>query len=241
MIYPIFDKGKILRGAMLDALRDNPLDAIRLFYQKHGEGIIDGFDVSADGNNISVTPGILKSEGEILFSTETLNIELSNGKNFVYLKQLRAENELGMSTAFELDAGDRIVDGGFELFRCDKNGRLENYSSFDDLSNAQRNRIDRKRVAFAINGGSSLDPKIFALYAQAVLERESTVEDKIFAYMSLNESLTRAAIDRYFGASGLSNADLIVAMQRRLESMSSSGFEFKPSAPVKRVEQIEVF
>ena len=242
MIYPKFDRGKILRGDMLNALRDNPVSAVQLFYQRHGDGIINGFDVATDGNNISVTPGILKSDGEILFSTEILNIELTNGKNFVYLNRLRAENEVGLSIKFELEARDRIVDGAFELFRCGKNGVLKNYSSFDDLLNAQHNRIDRRHAAFAINGGTSLDPNIFALYAQAVFERESTVEDKIFAYMCLNESLTRRAIDQYFGASGLSNVELIDAMKRKLEDMHSSGLTFKPSVNHKKIiDQIEVF
>lgn len=242
MIYPKFDKGKILRGDMLNALRDNPVSAVRLFYQRHGDGIINGFDVATDGNNISVTPGILKSDGEIFFSTEMLNITLSNGKNFVYLNRLRAENEIGLSIKFELEASERIVDGAFELFCCDKNGVLKNYSSFDDLTDAQRNRIDRRHAAFAINGGASLDPKIFALYAQAVFERESTVDDKIFAYMCLNESLTRQTIDRYFGASGLSNEALIVEMQRKLDGMRSSEITFKPSVNHKKIiDKIEVF
>lgn len=242
MLNPIFDKGRLLRSDMLNALRDNPLGVARLHWLEYGDGIINGFEVSTSGKKFFVSPGILKSGGELFFSTGVLDAELRNGRNIVYLKRLRAEHESGSSLNFELEVSAKEIADGVEMFRCDVNGAIEQYASFDDLLKAQRNRIDRRRVAFGIRYGSSLDPKIFSLYARKVLEREASVEEKIFAYLCLNESLTRATIDRHFG-SGLTNLQLIDAMRSKVESMGSSGSNDGALRvdERRRVDQIEVW
>ena len=110
------------------------------------------------------------------------------------------------------------------------------------MKNAQRNRIDRRSVKFAVKYGSAPDPEIFTLYARALLEREVSIEDKIFAFMCLNENLSRTVIDEYFGKENLSNEEIILEMIQKLESLSETGGKVTTSSvKTNQIETIEVF
>jgi hypothetical protein len=43
MLIPYLEKGKILKENMLEALRDYPMDIMKLIYASYGNGIISGF------------------------------------------------------------------------------------------------------------------------------------------------------------------------------------------------------
>ncbi|MBL1230529.1 hypothetical protein IW492_14960 [Enterococcus sp. BWB1-3] len=64
--YPVFEKGRILKIEMLEALRDMPLSIIHTKYNNFKDGILQGFHLSINENKICVTPGLLKVCNQIL-------------------------------------------------------------------------------------------------------------------------------------------------------------------------------
>ena len=239
--YPKFNKGSILQKNMLEALQNNPVDAIRLFYRDYGQGIIKGFDVTVDeGGTIEVAAGILKIDNDIFFSTQSLSIAVQDGTNYVYLKKLQTEQDAGITVTFELESSNEPHENEFELFRYVKNAVLKKYSSFSELNGTQRNRINQQQVKYAIPGGSTISPEIFKLYAEAVFNKKFDVEDIIFAYSCLNETLTKPLIDKYFGKSE-TNEQLIKLMREKLSKLGENNIVEDKPAPVARPTKTMVY
>lgn len=72
--YPLFEKGRILKVEMLNALRDFPFDLAQTRYSDYSDGIICGFNVSSKDDMVFISSGIIKHQNRIYILKE--NIEL---------------------------------------------------------------------------------------------------------------------------------------------------------------------
>lgn len=73
-ISPKFERGRILKTAMLESLRDFPRDFATITYQGYSNGIITGVDISVREDVLIVHPGIIKHEGILYMLKEQIQV-----------------------------------------------------------------------------------------------------------------------------------------------------------------------
>ena len=64
-VYPQFEKKRLLRGEMLDQLRDYPKNYIKMSFQGYGDGVLAGCKLTWDNARLTVLPGIILYKGSL--------------------------------------------------------------------------------------------------------------------------------------------------------------------------------
>lgn len=224
---PKFEKGLILKQKMLEALRDYPLDFIKVLFAERGDGIISGFDILIDRddkNKFVVTPGIIKKDGEIFCVTEEKKLDFLESENYVYLKFSVTEEVDGCTYSAEIEQKSEEDSSLFELFRYVRNAEMKEYADIEEiLTPTLRNRIDRKHVRWSINGGSTLNPQYYKAFAEFVLKSSnSSAKDYAFAFSCLNGIEDSSVIRSYFEVEDISNEKILGLIGKKIKSFTVS-------------------
>lgn len=235
MFRPSFNKGSILKKNMLDALRDYPYTVLDVKYSDYGDGILSGFKINAlENEQFSISPGILKINGEIYTSPVALTLEQVDEKHYVYLVIEQNDNPDGSEVDLKIEQTTELRECGWELFRYTKNANMYEYKDVFELFATPMNRINQLFCKFAIVGGNTLNPSYFRMFAKAVLSRSNaTAEDVAFAYQCLNGIHDIEVIKQYFDGK-TSTHDILEEMKSKLSKMGETD-----SVPVSQPEERE--
>lgn len=85
-LYPLFEQNWILKKELLWSLRDYSFSHIQLEYQEYGQGIIQGYQIQVQGNELVVEPDMIKYGGVICLMVEEQRIEYGAEDQTQYLK-----------------------------------------------------------------------------------------------------------------------------------------------------------
>ena len=210
--YPYFSKGRVLKKENVEYLRDFPYELALMAYEHYSDGVLYGFNVSHEGDDIRIGNGALIHKGGIIMvnkSTvtieeygQTLNIRLYVGKS------RETEDYKLCPTEINIDKRVMISENEIELgsFCLNKGAELRTkYDSFDDMRTPE-NTLDITRVAYAGEGAPTLHPTVMKEFAKEVLARSKDEFDVSFALMCLNSGIVSKSVIQYYIAKK-NNAD----------------------------------
>ncbi|WXR61484.1 hypothetical protein WG909_14435 [Peptostreptococcaceae bacterium AGR-M142] len=86
--YPIFERGRILKIEMLEHLRDFPLDIFNIFLKDYSNGILKGFDIKIEDNNIILSSGIIAYNQKIYYSKDRTVIKYKENETDANLNRI---------------------------------------------------------------------------------------------------------------------------------------------------------
>lgn len=221
MLKPAFERGSILKQNMLESLRDYPRKAFNLLYSSLGNGIVNGFDVAViDDEKFSISPGIVKINGLLLFSDEQKVVEQLDGENYVYI-EVKCNNTVdGDMYIVEIKQYQSQQLDEIELFRYTKNAKISMLQNCNELFAPPINRVNKLFSNYSYIGGESLCQDYFKLYAKEVLNAsDAKIKDVAFAYECLNGINDVDLIKSYFDNDG-TNLCVLEAMKKRLAEIN---------------------
>ncbi|WP_086347943.1 hypothetical protein [Candidatus Enterococcus clewellii] len=178
--YPIFQKGRILKIAMLEALRDTPLSFIQTSFVGYNSGILQGFELLIENERIVVQPGILKVGKYILVLDEALAIPYFATDRLMFLNITVPENQESTDislkeAAIELTSQEANRESSWELmrFKLKKGAYLrKEYQSFEDLV-TEYNTVNTVYQCVARHKEYALSPTMIQLFCHYVQELNS--------------------------------------------------------------------
>lgn len=198
--YPLFKENRILKKEALSAIRDYSYDQMRLSYQDYGSGILSGCQISVEGNELAVSPGILKYQDRILLLSETERIPYTATDCVQYFKaQIEVNHSspefITCQVTFFLDPAEKCAENQIELCRFHlRKGALlrEQYKDFFDLE-TEYDTINLIYATWGGRGGRTISPVITDLFAKEILQAPGKrAEDVSFAYTCLNQPTAAA-------------------------------------------------
>ncbi|WP_268625018.1 DNA and RNA helicase [Paenibacillus alvei] len=240
---PHFHKGRILKTAMLESLRDYPRQFADIIYQHYSDGIIAGGEVQVNAESLTITKGIVKYDGRLYTMEEDFELPYSsNGKETVlkirFLTEQAASDFTTLPGEIVLDENDmQVQTDELELgrFKLKEGARLRaDYQGFADLA-TEYNTFNVIHVPYAGIGSSTLSPFILQYFANELLKSGTDHPyDASFAMLCLNGgAVERNVIQHYLGqrlGTGyreLSN-ERIFAGLRRILSEAGGGRALSP-------------
>ena len=142
IVYPMFERGRILKKELLLALRDYSFGFAKLQYDGLTDGIVAGCEISVNDRRLTVGPGIVKFQKFIYIMTEPQNVFYEPNEQFVSVK-IRFSTTAAASTDFVNYSGTIVLDEDIYLhenelevcrFKLKRGSRLRNdYTGFDDI------------------------------------------------------------------------------------------------------------
>lgn len=218
---PIFEKGMIIRQHMLEALRDYPYDFVQILFSQMGDGVISGCKISVDSRErFTVSPGIVKINGELFFLTDQATLEFMDGINYVYIETRKEQAVDGTFYDAQIIEKKEQDESLFELFRYTRNAFVKEYSEIYELWGNVINRIDRRFSQNSVSGGSTLCEDYYKLFARYLLSQENAdMRDVSFAYQCLDGVNCLDIIKAYFKIDELSNKQVIQLMKSKVQSL----------------------
>lgn len=204
-VSPKFEKGRILKTAMLESLRDFPRDLANIMYQEYSNGIITGVDITVKEDVLIVHPGMIKHDGTLYMLKEPIHIPYeASGRLCVLKVAFKPET----STAdFEQAIGEVLLnetpcsEHEVELarFKLKAGAVLRSaYVNFADMG-TEFNTLNFIYTMYAGRKRPTLSPRVCQAFARELLE--AGVEnplDQSFGLMCLSqEVMEHEAIERY--------------------------------------------
>ena len=196
--YPLFNKGRILKIEMLEALRDMPRSIIHTTYDRFEEGILQGLCVSIDGNEIHISPGLLKSGHQILVMEQPAVLSYHATDELTRLvitvEQPDETPDIQRWTAvIRFTSTLQQEKNQWELmrFKLKQGAHLRTeYQSFADLTTEYNtvNPIHRKNALEGQYGVSAQMLELFCTYAQQATNSQPL--DQLFCLQILQNSST---------------------------------------------------
>ncbi|MFB5763890.1 DNA and RNA helicase [Paenibacillus medicaginis] len=222
---PLFEKGRILKTAMLESLRDYPRSFLDVRYQEYTDGIITGADIRVGPKTLTVAPGIIKYDGRLYLMEEAQEVPYTaTGRETVLVVHFeKAESSADFDSYVgrlvlqeRPPASDEVELGRFKL----KEGAVlrSDYLDFSDLA-TEFNTLNLLHARNAGRGEGTLVPVIFKFFARELLGRGSThPADLSFALLGLNqERIEMETLLHYLAArSGMRLKDLSDLQKDRL-------------------------
>ncbi|OPH46693.1 DNA and RNA helicase [Paenibacillus ferrarius] len=208
-VYPNFTKGRILKGDMLESLRDVPRRFTELSTEAYSEGIVAGAEVRITAEQLVVSRGLVKFGSRIYALEQDYSLPYqANGRETVL--KIRFGEAVEQSD-FTLYKADIVLDHevslrGNELelgrFKLKEGAKLRSdYQSFADFA-TEYNTWNRLHIPYSAVGQSSLSPQLTRYYGAELLSAGSTnAYDIAFAMQCLNQNtVNRELILRYIGS-----------------------------------------
>jgi hypothetical protein len=205
-IAPKFNKGRILKTAMLENLRDFPRDFTDVYYQDYTDGIVTGATISVGSDSLTVAPGIVKHQGRIYIMKQPAVLSyIATGRESVVKIRFQEGREDSDWHDFrsEIVLDQHLEMRGSELelcrFKLKDGARLrQDYQNFQDMA-TEYNTVNVLHVRIASFGKSTLTPVIMRQFAEEMLGKGSAdSQDMMFAMMCLNEgTVSRDVILHY--------------------------------------------
>lgn len=193
---PKFTQGRILKNEMLEELRDFSRNVVDITYANYSEGIISGFDLRVDQENITISQGIVKYQKEIIVLGETIKIPYEADDTKQILKLQFGENVI------DADFETRVVkiiledkppqpENELELarFRLNKGAYLRlDYQNFEDFLTGH-NTLNLVHQPYSSTNGTTLNPAILKYFARELLTYKTEhPHDLAIIYQVLNQN-----------------------------------------------------
>lgn len=233
---PKFEKGRILKTAMLESLRDYPRQLADIYYRDYGDGILTGAQVEVGVDTLTIQPGLAKHGGQLYMLSEPVELAyLATGWETVVKVRFLKGTEDGdwVVRRSEIMLDERLELGADELelcrFKLKTGARLrQDYQNFRDLA-TEYNTVNLLYAPAAAYGQSTLLPAVMRLFGDELLRRGSTdPQDLAFAMMCLNDGVLHRSVILHYIAGRLgmaykdySNADIHKFLSRILDSTRS--------------------
>ena len=190
-VYPQFEKKRLLRGEMLDQLRDYPKNYIKMSFQGYGDGVLAGCKLTWDNARLTVLPGIILYKGSLYIMETPYEMDCTALDRMRYLKVqfLAEERENGSivgNTRISLDDEKPNQACEIELcrFRLQEGAKLrDEYEGFEDYSTLY-DTINLIHAPYAAEGGSTLNPLLLKTFAKEIISKGS--EDTMDCIFSMN-------------------------------------------------------
>jgi len=191
---PVFTKGRILKNEMLESICDFPRAITDIFLANYSDGVISGLDLTADEKDITIAPGIVKYQGEILVLNEELKVlYVADGNEQI----LKLQFQEGYKVS---DFEGRIAEVILESGECDQQNEMEiarfrlsqgaylrlNYQDFEDFKTGHNtlNIVDQPHSSIS---GQTLAPIILKYFARELLKyKTENPHDLAIIYQVLN-------------------------------------------------------
>ena len=197
--YPLFEEGRILKKDALDMIRDYAPDFFSLLFRDYGDGVVAGFQISGQGREIRVSPGILKSGSSFFCMREEARLEYTMQGRMVQimLRKLGDSATADFQTqCYGLSLEPVRVPGAgeYELgrFLLEQGARLRTYEDYKDFNDLMTgfNTLNPVYIRFACENDSTLSPFILRLYGKGVLHSAKAEPlDLSFAALCLNSPI----------------------------------------------------
>jgi hypothetical protein len=204
--YPHFQKGRVLKGVMLENLRDYPRALSDLHFQNYSDGIIAGVEVYVKGENLVISKGIVKYNGRLYTLHSDYEVAYLQSKKESYLKIRFAEeqNELDFTIfTAEILLEDAVECSKNEIelarFKLKPGARLRSeLIDFFDFA-TEFNTLNHIHCQYAGIQNSTFHPMILRQFAREILQNKpSNPFDIAFTLECLNqERIQREAIELY--------------------------------------------
>lgn len=141
-VYPLFERGRILKKELTLALRDYSFGVTRLLHTSLTDGVITGCEITVDAKRIRVHPGVIKHSKFVYVLMDIQNIPYEPTEQFSSLK-IRFSTSAAVTTDYAEYMGNVVLDDQMELrenemelcrFKLKRGSRLRNdYQDFEDI------------------------------------------------------------------------------------------------------------
>lgn len=190
-VYPQFEKKHLLRGEMLEQLRDYPKNYINMSFRGYGNGVITGCHITWDNGRLTIAPGIILYKDNIYTMEQPYEMDCITLDRIRYLKvqflaEVRDNGSIAGNTRILLDTDKPNQTCEMELcrFRLQEGARLRDvYEGFEDYSTLY-DTINLIHAPYAAEGGSTLNPALLKAFAKEMMSKES--EDLMDCVFSMN-------------------------------------------------------
>lgn len=233
IIYPNFNKGRILKIEMLENLRDYSRDTLEILSSDLSDGVIKGLEADVSKNVITFSKGIVKYQGEVYLISENISIDYGATDVEVLIKLVFLEESIEADykiqyISINLDKNTTIKDNEIELgrFKLKEGAYLRtDYKDLDDYT-TEYNTINLINVRYSGIYDYTLTPKFIRSYGMEILKTKSKdIWDITFGTSCINNgSLSRDFIVSYINVklneenANLSNNELhkklIIVLQK---------------------------
>lgn len=172
---PVFKDAHILRRSMLEALSDYAYLSGKLLYTGYGDGILSGCELTTTKEKIILNEGALLYKGEMFFIKEPAEVPYFPTNTATALKLFISEPKEDKSLVYRemevrlTEVGSSV--DGMELcrFKLQEGARLRyEYQDFFDRD-TEFDTLNCVHVPYAVQGGSTLSPKITKAFAREML------------------------------------------------------------------------
>ena len=201
---PLFCKGRVLKTESLEALRDFPLQLVKMGLADWADGVLFGFDIRYENECILVGKGAVWHQGQAVMTKDeilpfdafeqqvTVCLRLYPGAytDDFYVRRLELRLKNGEAGRDELELG---------RFRLSKGARLrKDYRDLADCRTAY-NTLDITQVPYAGPGGVTAPPDVLRIFARMVLDNPQAADfDVHFALSCLAcQPVSRECLLRY--------------------------------------------
>ena len=114
IVYPMFERGRILKKELLLALRDYSFGFAKLQYDTLTDGIVTGCGISVTDKRLTVGAGIVKFQKFLYVLTEPQHVFYEPNEQFVSVK-IRFSTTAAATTDFVNYAGTILLDDDMYL------------------------------------------------------------------------------------------------------------------------------
>ena len=142
IVYPMFERGRILKKELVLALRDYSFGFARLQFSDYTDGIISGCDISVTGERLTVAPGIIKFNKFVYMMAEPQSVYFEPTEQTVCVK-VKFSTTSAASTDFVSYSGNVVLDDNTELgrdeieicrFKLKRGSKLRyEYTGYEDM------------------------------------------------------------------------------------------------------------
>jgi len=198
-----FKKGAVLSSDMLNTLYKQQRDIWNIKYSDFKDGIIDGLEFFEKDNNIFISSGIVKYQGEIFLTDKPINITaiiekskyINEGDILVITLDkgdISSHNNVttySLNISIKKDFTDEDFILGEILYRENILPKVD-FKSFSNLIREQENYINISKRRYSVKGGITCDPVITYLFARELIQRKNLSHyDQIILALGMNKML----------------------------------------------------
>lgn len=205
---PVFTKGNLLSQEMLDAMKDYGVYGINNSYTGYSNGIVTGFKIHVEKGVIYIGEGLVRYEGRLLVSTESVTVPMTPAGQWQAVKLAITDYEktknfehhhmdIEVSTNLEREANR------MEICRVKlQNGAnlRSEYRNFEDME-TEFDTVNLINAQWSAYGEDSINPAVLLEFArQARKKNIANPNDTAFIQQILNcngHALNRELIQFY--------------------------------------------
>lgn len=237
--YPLFERGRLLKTEMLEALRDFPRDLLAVYLKDYDDGILMGCEITTKDQFLVIEPGIIIMKGIIYILNSPYEIPYLANNRLTLLKvncldKDKEKDFIRYASQIYLDYQITCKDTEIELcrFKLKEGARLRGtYKDFYDY-NTEYDTVNRIHVPYAKVLSTTFAPEIIKCFAKQAL-MYGTLESYDFQFCMLalqyQGSLEKSVITTYLVFKGedleedSSQEAIYLALTRILQMIESGG------------------